>query len=107
MTLLVATQHGLIGTAMQSPVDVSYLADTVVLLRYYEARGSVHNAISVVKKRSSRHERTIHQFGLSAAGIHVGEPLREFHGILTGVPLFKPQSEDSRGDGGQGGVGTL
>ena len=79
VTLLVATQHGLIGTAMQTPVDVSYLADTVVMLRYFEARGSVHNAISVVKKRSGRHERTIHQFGLSAAGIHVGE-------AIAGIP---------------------
>ena len=92
VTVLVATQHGLIGTAMQNPVDVSYLADTVILLRYFESRGCVRNAISVVKKRSSRHERTIREFTLDK-GIHVGEPLRDFHGVLTGVPMFTGKAE--------------
>ncbi|HEY8088496.1 MAG TPA: ATPase domain-containing protein [Polyangiaceae bacterium] len=87
VTILVATQHGLIGN-MATPVDVSYLADTVVLLRYYEAAGAVRNAISVVKKRSGRHERTIREFSLSSRGIAIGRPLREFHGVLTGVPTF-------------------
>jgi circadian clock protein KaiC len=87
VTILVATQHGLIGN-MANPVDASYLADSVVLLRYYEAAGAVRNAISVVKKRSGYHERTIREFALSSKGITVGKPLREFHGVLTGVPTF-------------------
>jgi circadian clock protein KaiC len=73
---------------MQSPVDASYLADAVVLLRYYEAEGAVHQAISVVKKRGGAHERTIREVGMDASGLHVGEPLRQFRGILTGVPTL-------------------
>ena len=79
--------YGLIGGAMQSPVDASYLADTVVLMRYYELEGEVRQAISVVKKRGSMHERTIRPLTLGAHGIHIGEPLRHYRGILTGVPV--------------------
>jgi circadian clock protein KaiC len=86
-TLLVGAQQGLIGTQMQSPVDASYLADTVVLLRFYEMEGEVRQAISVVKKRGSAHERTIRSLSLHADGIRIGEPLRHFRGILTGVPV--------------------
>ena len=86
-TILIAANQGLIGTQMTTPVDASYLADAVVLLRYYEARGEVHQAISVVKKRGSRHERTIRQFRIEN-GIQVGDALREFRGILTGVPTY-------------------
>ena len=85
-TMLIGAHHGLIGTAMQTPVDASYLADAVVLLRYYEADGEVRQAISVVKKRGGAHERTIRPFRLDADGITIGEPLRHFHGVLTGVP---------------------
>ena len=106
VTILIATQHGLIGNAMQAPVDVSYLADTVVLLRYFEARGCVRNAISVVKKRSSRHERTIHEFALSSDGIHVGKALCDFHGILTGVPVMTAKEGETQEDGGQSGLGS-
>jgi circadian clock protein KaiC len=69
-------------------VDASYLADTVVLLRYFEARGLVRRAISVVKKRSGKHERSIREFRFEDGGIVVGDPLREFSGILTGVPIY-------------------
>jgi circadian clock protein KaiC len=86
-TLLVGAQHGLIGSQMQTPVDASYLADTVVLLRYFEAEGEVRQAISVMKKRGGSHERSIRSFSMSPAGLHVGEPLRGFRGILTGVPI--------------------
>jgi circadian clock protein KaiC len=107
VTILIATHHGLIGSAMQSPVDVSYLADTVVLLRYFEAKGCVHNAISVVKKRSSRHERTIREYKLDKGGIHIGDPLHEFHGVLTGVPTYIGQTEAIIGDkGGRSGAGS-
>jgi circadian clock protein KaiC len=88
-TLLVGAQRGIIGANMQTPGDASYLADAVVLLRYFEARGEVHQAISVVKKRGGAHERSIREFRLSAAGIEVGEPLRHFRGVLTGTPVFE------------------
>jgi circadian clock protein KaiC len=85
-TLLVAAHQGLIGSHMTSPVDASYLADAVVLLRYFETNGEVRQAISVVKKRGGAHERTIRELRLEAGKITVGEPLREFRGVLTGVP---------------------
>ena len=74
---------------MSTPVDASYLADTVVLLRYFEARGEIRQAISVMKKRGGEHERTIREFRLEAGGIRLGEPLREFRGVLTGVPVYE------------------
>jgi circadian clock protein KaiC len=86
-TLLVGAHHGLIGMQMQAPVDASYLADAVVLLRYFEMDGEVRQAMSVVKKRGGAHERTIRSFGLGANGISIGEPLRNYRGILTGVPV--------------------
>lgn len=88
VTLLVVAQHGILGSGMQSPVDASYLADSVVLFRYYEAQGSLHRAISVVKKRSGFHEATLRQLRLSDQGIWVGEPLTNFQGVLTGTPTF-------------------
>jgi circadian clock protein KaiC len=74
---------------MQTPIDVSFLADTVVMLRYFEAAGEVRQAISVVKKRLSSHERTIREMRLGAGGVIVGEPLRQFQGVLTGVPRYR------------------
>lgn len=85
-TLLVGAQHGLIGMNMKSPVDASYLADAVVLLRYFEFDGEVRQAISVLKKRGGAHERSIREFSMHHDGIRIGEPLRQFRGILTGVP---------------------
>ena len=88
-TIIVGAQRGLIGSNMATPADASYLADAVVLLRYFEAGGEVHQAISVVKKRGSAHERSIREFRMSSgAGITVGEPLRQFRGVLTGVPVY-------------------
>ncbi|MDH6166258.1 circadian clock protein KaiC [Variovorax boronicumulans] len=86
-TLLVGAQHGLIGMQMQTPVDASYLADAVVMLRYFEFAGEVRQAISVLKKRGGAHERSIRAFSMSEKGLHVGEPLRRFRGILTGIPV--------------------
>jgi circadian clock protein KaiC len=88
-TILIAAHQGLIGAQMQTPVDASYLADAVVLLRYFELRGEVRQALSVVKKRGGRHERTIREFRLEHDGVFVGEALREFRGVLTGVPIFE------------------
>ena len=84
-TFLTVAQHGLVGE-MKAPVDVTYLADTVILLRYFEATGRVRRAISVVKKRTSAHEDTIREFQIGKNGISLGEPLTGFQGILRGVP---------------------
>ena len=93
-TILVFAQHGLIGAAMQTAVDVSYLADCVILMRYFEAEGQIRKAISVVKKRSGRHETSIRDYGMSDEGIRIGAPLSQFRGLLTGVPsLVAPQKE--------------
>jgi circadian clock protein KaiC len=73
---------------MGAPVDVSYLADTVLMLRFFEARGAVRRAISVVKKRTGYHENTIREMRMSSDGIAVGEPLKDFQGVLTGVPTY-------------------
>jgi circadian clock protein KaiC len=85
-SLMVLTQQGLMGASMQGPIDLTYLADTVVLLRYFELHGNVRQAISVIKKRSGHHERTIREFRIEKNGIVVGPPLAGFQGILTGVP---------------------
>jgi circadian clock protein KaiC len=99
-TILIAAHHGMIGSQMNTPVDASYLADAVILLRYFEAAGEVRQAISVVKKRGSRHERTIREFTLGEGGIRVGEPLRDFRGILTGVPVYEGPGREPRGTDG-------
>lgn len=101
-TLLIGAHHGLIGSNMQAPVDASYLADAVLLLRYFEAQGEVRQAISVMKKRGGAHERTIREFHLRRDGIHVGPPLREFRGVLTGVPIYEG-ANGGKGNGGGGG----
>lgn len=87
-TILIGAHQGLIGGPMVAPVDASYLADAVVLLRYYETKGEVRQAISVMKKRGGQHERTIREFRMADGRISVGPPLREFRGVLTGVPVF-------------------
>jgi circadian clock protein KaiC len=92
-TILIGARQGLIGSAMTTPVEASYLADAVVLLRYYEFRGEVRQAISVVKKRGGAHERTIREFRMERTGITVGPALREFRGILTGVPSVESSLE--------------
>lgn len=99
VTFLVLAQHGMVGT-MQADVDTTYLADTVILLRYFEAAGEVRQALSVVKKRIGRHERTIRELRLEG-GVVVGEPLRDFHGVLTGVPAYGGAAlpPPRRGDG--------
>jgi len=86
-TYLTVAQHGLVGD-MRSPVDVTYLADTVILLRYFEARGRVRRAISVVKKRTGPHEDTIREFQIGTDVVRLGEPLVQFQGVLRGVPTL-------------------
>jgi circadian clock protein KaiC len=92
ITILTVTQTGMFGQ-MGSPVDTTYLADNVILFRFFEAAGSVRRAISVVKKRNGKHERTIREFDINEHGIVIGEPLTQFQGILTGVPTYAGQAE--------------
>jgi circadian clock protein KaiC len=87
VTALTVAQHGIVGQ-MSSPVDLTYLADTVILLRYFEQEGRILKAISVVKKRIGHHENAIRELKLDSSGIRVGEPLINFRGVLTGVPSF-------------------
>jgi len=87
VTIMTVTQAGMVGN-MVSPVDTTYLADNVILFRFFEAEGTVRRAISVVKKRNGYHERTIRELDLDATGIVIGEPLTDFHGVLTGVPTY-------------------
>ena len=87
-TILIGAHQGLVGGQMTSSVDATYLADAVVLLRYFENRGAVHQAISVMKKRGGWHERTLREFRVDEGRISVGRVLREFRGVLTGVPTY-------------------
>ena len=95
-TILIGAHQGLIGSQMVTPVDASYLADTVVLLRYFEAQGQVRQAISVMKKRGGEHERSIREFRMEGGRIQVGPPLRNFRGILTGVPVLEDGARGER-----------
>ncbi|MDF2116821.1 ATPase domain-containing protein [Roseiarcaceae bacterium H3SJ34-1] len=86
-TFMTVAQHGLVGN-MDAPLDITYLADTVILLRYFEAFGEVRRAVSVIKKRTGEHELTIREFSIGANGLALGEPLVKFHGVLNGVPSY-------------------
>jgi circadian clock protein KaiC len=90
-SILLMTQHGMVTTDQHMPIDASYLADTVLLLRYFEAFGQVRQAISVIKKRTGRHERTIRELRFDG-GIRIGEPLVNFRGVLTGTPEYLGES---------------
>ena len=94
-TFLTVAQHGLVGD-MRAPVDVTYLADTVVLLRYFEAAGRVRRAISIIKKRTSAHEDTIREYTIGSEGFTLGEPLINFQGVLRGVPEIIGEYEPPR-----------
>lgn len=86
-TFLTVAQHGLVGN-MKAPVDITYLTDTVILLRYFEAHGSVRRAVSIIKKRTGGHESKIREFRIGSDGLKIGEPLTDFQGILRGVPTY-------------------
>jgi circadian clock protein KaiC len=90
-TILVVAQHGLMGSGMLTPVDVSYLADCVILFRYYELGGEIRKAVSVVKKRSGEHEKAIRTLTMGPDGLQVGPPLTEFRGVLSGTPEIDTQ----------------
>jgi circadian clock protein KaiC len=88
ITVLTLAQHGLLGEHVAAPIDVSYLADTVLLVRYFEAFGQIRRAVSVVKKRSGAHEVSVREMRIAADGIAIGEPLTDFQGVLSGRPEF-------------------
>ena len=98
VTLLTVSQHGMMGASMSSPIDVSFLADSVILLRFFEASGRVRQAISVVKKRRGAHERTLREMRIGASGMQIGEVLEEFQGVLTGVPRYRGKHVHLLGD---------
>ena len=93
VTIIVTAQHGQIGS-MQSPVDISYLADTVILTRFFEVNAAIKKAISVIKHRRGAHEDTIREFRIGPDGPRVGEALTQFHGVLTGTPRFTGENAD-------------
>jgi len=86
-TFMTVAQHGLVGD-MKAPVDVTYLADTVILLRYFEALGTVRRAMSIIKKRTGAHESTIREYRIDGRGLTIGDPLDGFQGVLRGVPVY-------------------
>jgi circadian clock protein KaiC len=90
---MTVSQVGFVGTNIDTPIDVSYLADTVLLFRYFEAAGEVRQALSVIKKRSGEHERTIRELVMRNGVITVGGVLTEFDGVLTGSPTFRGRME--------------
>ena len=100
-TFLTVAQHGLVGD-MKAPVDVTYLADTVILLRYFEAAAQVRRAISVIKKRAGLHEDTIREYRVNASGLAIGPPLTQFHGVLMGVPKYLGDRAPLLGGQGEG-----
>jgi circadian clock protein KaiC len=83
--LAIVAQHGVLGS-MQTPLDLSYLADNVVLFRFFETEGRVRQALSVLKRRAGAHERTIRELELGSAGLVLSEPLSDLQGVMTGVP---------------------
>ncbi len=93
-TIIIVAQHGVLGAGIAAPLDVSYLADTLLLMRFFEADGSVRRAISVVKKRTGAHERTIREFQITGSGPRLGGPLTGFQGVLTGVPRYTGGADD-------------
>ena len=98
-TFLTVAQHGLVGD-MKAPVDVTYLADTVLLLRYFEAMGAVRRAASVIKKRAGHHEKTIREYEIGKTGVRMGAALTGFQGVLRGVPNFVGPGSGLMGDRG-------
>jgi circadian clock protein KaiC len=93
LTIMTTAQHGMLNTDTTS-FELTYLADVVIYLRYFEAGGSVRKAISMIKNRLSAHETSIREFEITAKGLQIGAPLRQFEGILTGIPRFLGETED-------------
>jgi circadian clock protein KaiC len=88
VTILILAQHGMVGH-MATPIDMTYVSDTVLLLRFFEAQGRIRRAVSVMKKRTGAHEDTIREVRIDSRGLQVGEPLNDFRGVLTGIPTYE------------------
>jgi circadian clock protein KaiC len=99
-TFMTVAQHGLVGD-MKAPVDVTYLADTVILLRYFEALGTVRRAVSIIKKRTGMHESTIREYRIDNRGLTFGKPLDGFQGVLRGVPVYVGEGQPLLQDQGE------
>lgn len=99
--IMTLVQHGIFGNPVDEAAEVSYLADTVILMRYFEVNGTVRQAVSVVKRRSGDHERTIRECKVARGGLSIGDPLREFQGVLTGVPTYIGNSVPLMDDDGE------
>jgi circadian clock protein KaiC len=97
VTFTTNTQSGLLSLTNESAIDASYLADTVIALRYYEVSGEIRQALSVVKRRSGNHERTLRRVSFSERGIAISDPLREYRGLLTGVPAHIAETGSAHG----------
>jgi circadian clock protein KaiC len=93
VSLMILGQHGITGD-LRSDIDISYLADTVMMLRFFETAGQVRKSVSVIKTRTSDHERTIREFRIDSRGIVIGEPIRNFSGILSGTPVYSRAADD-------------
>lgn len=102
VTLLINPQHGLVGSMATQGLNVSHMADAIVLLRFFEAEGRIRKAISIIKNRSGRHEDTIREFRIDEQGVRVGEPLSQFRGVLTGTPQYVGAAEPLMEDRGRG-----
>jgi circadian clock protein KaiC len=89
LTFVILAQSGMVGQQMQSPVDMTYLSDAVLLLRFFEAEGEIRRAISVIKKRTGSHESSIREMRIDSGGVRVGEKLDGFRGVLTGTPVYE------------------
>jgi len=100
LTLMVVAQHGLVGQ-MNSPVDVSYLADAVIVFRHFEMQGRLRKALSMLKKRSGAHETTIRELSMGPKGLKVGDPIADLQGVMTGLP------ERWDREGGRSGSGIM
>jgi circadian clock protein KaiC len=95
-SILVVAQHGMLGSAMATPFDISYLADTVLLFRFFENRGRIRRAVSVIKRRGGEHDQSIRELQFSSThGVYVGDTLEHLHGVLTGLPALSETSSDN------------
>jgi circadian clock protein KaiC len=99
VTLLSMTQHGILGTEMSAPVDMSFLADNVFLVRFFEAGGTVRKALTMVKRRTGPHETSIRELRVDSRAVRLSEPLTEFSGVLSGVPVYTGSGQHLRGEG--------
>jgi circadian clock protein KaiC len=99
VTLLTMTQHGILGAEMAAPVDMSFLADNVFLLRFFEAGGRVRKALTMVKRRTGPHETSIRELRVETGALRLSEPLTEFSGVLSGVPVYTGSGQHLHGEG--------